>query len=85
MSDLDKVDAQIALVEQEIKEANEKASAAPNVEERNHWWKKEEQLRKKEEQLRKEKEQLRKEKEQLREEKITLLKQADGKKKTHEY
>ena len=78
MSDLDKVDAQIALVEQEIKEANEKASAAPNVEERNHW-------RKKEEQLRKEKEQLRKEKEQLREEKITLLKQAGGKKKTHEY
>ena len=71
MSDLDKVDAQIALVEQEIKEANEKASAAPNVEERNHLWKKEEQLRK--------------EKEQLREEKITLLKQADGKKKTHEY
>ena len=71
MSDLDKVDAQIALVEQEIKEANEKASAAPNVEERNHWRKKEEQLRKKEE--------------QLREEKITLLKQADGKKKTHEY
>ena len=78
MSDLDKVDAQIALVEHEIKEANEKASAAPNVEERNHWWKKEEQLRK-------EKEQLRKKEEQLREEKITLLKQADGKKKTHEY
>ena len=71
MSDLDKVDAQIALVEQEIKEANEKASAAPTVEERNH--------------LRKKEEQLRKEKEQLREEKITLLKQADGKKKTHEY
>ena len=71
MSDLDKVDAQIALVEHEIKEANEKASVAPNVEERNHWRKKEEQLRKKEE--------------QLREEKITLLKQADGKKKTHEY
>ena len=67
MSDLDKVDAQIALVEQEIEEANEKASAAPNVEERNHWWKIEEQLWKKEE--------------QLREEKITLLKQADGKKK----
>ena len=85
MSDLDKVDAQIALVEQEIKEANEKASAAPNVEDRNPWWKKEEQLRKKEEQLRKEKEQLRKKEEHLREEKITVLKQADGKKKTHEY
>jgi hypothetical protein len=33
------------LVEHEIKEANDKASAAPNVEERNHWWKKEEQLK----------------------------------------
>ena len=85
-SDIDRVAAEIATVEEDIKkverqleEAGKRDLANLSEEEKKRLWEKEEDLQEKEEDLRKEKEQLRKDKEQLREEKILLLKQTSGK------
>jgi len=77
MSDLNKLENEIANVESAIQLAEQKIAQTNDNEERGRWWKKEEQLRK-------EKEQLRKEQEQLREKENLLLKQGSGDSKDDE-